>query len=153
MPFNRGKPCTFDLIYPFHSVVTAGEGFELLLPISINTIPTLLAATHAFSKVSTLWKQYLFTNFWLQSISQPIQYYIISDTSYTRCSMTECCYIATKIMHIVLCAFEHVIPSHPAPILRPKILLYQLFQVFLVYKVPIQGLTLQPNSFIVSQQH
>ena len=115
--------------------------------------------THSFSsntglfKGICLWKQYLFTNFGLQSSNKPVQHFIISDTHYTKMQHDGMQLYSHYIMHIVLCAFVQVIPSPLVPIFRPKIILYQLFQVFPDYKVPIQVLTLQPNSCIVSQQH
>ena len=106
------------------------EGFELLLHISINTTPTLLAATQAFSKVSACKSSTYSRILGFSPATNLSNYFIISDTHYMRCSMIECCYIAANVMHTILCAFVQVIPSPPVPILRPKIVLYQLFQVF-----------------------
>ena len=39
------------------------------------------------------------------------------------------------------------------PVFRPKIILYQLFQVFPDYKAPIQDLTLKTNNCIIGQKH
>ena len=130
----------------------SGEGFELLLTISTNTIPTLSAAIQAFSKVSGC-ESSTYSRILGLSYNKPVQHFIISDTHYKRCSMIECSYIATYITYTILHIFFQFIPSPPVPIFMPKIILYQFFQVLLHYKVLIQVLTLQSKSCIVGQQH
>ena len=61
----------------------------------------------------------------------------------------ECSYIATHIVYTLIYAFTQVIPSPLVQILWPKIILYQIFQVFPDYKVPIQVLFLQPKSTLL----
>ena len=94
---------------------------------------TLLAAIQAFSKGSACESS---TYLQILGLSPATNLFNISLSVIPpkRCSMMECCYIATNVAYIVLCVFVQAIPSPSVQIFRPKTILYQLFLVFPNYK-------------------
>ena len=146
---HRGIPCTFALICPF-VVVTAVEGLNCCCPYP-QTQYWLFLQQHRPFQIYLLVKSIPIQEFWASVQIYTCQtfhhqWYPLHKMQHNEMLLYSC----KGYVYYNVCIVQ-LIPSPSESILRPKITLYQLFQVFPDYKVPIQVLTLQPISCIISQ--